>query len=146
MTRIISSGTAATTATMDKVAYGSGYANEVIATVAARIYYTGAAWAFVASTGSDQALADISVAWDGVDYKLDIDLSALDNQFTNRPVVSVTADAGTTTGSGARYCPQGHATAVDTVIVRFVDLSDGSHVTTEGTKMSFEITMTGTID
>ena len=148
MTRIITSGTAATTATMDKVHYGSGYANEVIATLVFRILYDGAAWVISSNTGSDQAREDVSVEWDGVDYKLDITLTELHNTFTNVPVVQVSALAGTTHASGIRYEPQAYAPTVSTVVVRFVDLAAATpaYATAVDTKMSFGITLTGTID
>jgi hypothetical protein len=143
---ITDASTAVAEAIANKFIFGDGYTGGIYALLAYTITYNGSTWDVSTFTGSKASDHEVTAAWVGADNRLDIDLSALDNQFTGIPAVFVCAQAGAAHASGLRQVPQATATAVDTIAVRFFNAaSPSAYSTSESTTQAFNIVIYGTI-
>lgn len=126
-----------TAANMNLLVQGDG--TTCLMAVAFRIYYNGAAWVVHTSTGAFGSYPDVSLAWNGVSYRLEITLSGLTRTFAYKPscVVSPTADDAT-----APWIPAAIPSTKDLVYVQFYNYA-GALVTTEDAQMDFEIILLG---
>lgn len=142
----VDSSTALQATNLNRVVVGDTYANGYYMALAYQISYNGATWA-IANRGANQSDGDVSVAWDGVNYKLDIDLSGLTRVFTGEPVIVVSSLASSTHAAGPTYLPQARTSSATDLVVRFVDLtSPSAYVTTQSTDMAFMMIVYGNID
>lgn len=132
-------------AALNKMMAGDGYTNGAYATLAYRIYYDGASWVVDTSYGTKQSAADVSVAWNAGDNRLDIDLSGLDNPFNGTPAVIVQAEAPAAHATGPRYNVYARATGPNDILVRFRDGANAAFATSESTSMIFDIFICGSI-
>ncbi len=116
-----------------------------------RIYYS-SGWQVSTIIGNgDSSAAAMACSWDNTLDKLDIDTSGLsvnNSEFsTFQPAVIVSPSYRTgASPSTPNYIPQGLATSVNDVYVRFFDATDGTHVTSIGTQMDFNMLLFGFYD
>lgn len=131
---------------MDKVITGDSYTNGVYMHLSYWIYYTGAVWTVSTTHGSKASAADVVVAWNATDYRLDIDLSGLTYPPASIVNCQVSSQAPTAHATGPYYLPVVHATSATDVYVRFVNLaSPSAFVTTQATAMAFQIDIVGAV-
>ncbi len=120
-----------------------------------RIYYS-SGWNVSSIIGNgDSSAAAIACSWDNTLDKLDIDtsgLSANNSEFsTFQPTVIVSPSYRTgASPSTPNYIPQGLATSVNDVYVRFFDVEGDpgvlTHQTSIGTQMDFNMLLFGFYD
>lgn len=127
---------------------GDGYTGGIYALLAYRINYDGANWVVSTSHGSTASAADVAVAWNAGDNRLDIDLSGLDNVFVGSPAIAFATLAASTHASGPNYDVQYRVVDAENVYARFRDsaTSLSAYATSESTKMAFFIFLYGRIE
>jgi hypothetical protein len=136
-------------ALVDKLVKTDGSAQYQI--IGYRIYYS-SGWVVSTTTGNgNSTAASIAVSWDNTLDKLDIDVSGLSadsSEFSTwKPVVIVSPSYRTgASPSTPNYIPQALAIGVNDIYVRFFDATDGTHVTTIGTQMDFNMLLFGYYD
>jgi len=138
--------TAVAAATANKFVAGDGYTDGNYMLLAYRIdWSSGTTFAVNTAAGSKASDLDVSVSWDGADYKLDIDLSALDLQFTGIPAVVTCSMAAATDAASTPYRVDAKATSVSDIYCRFVSEDGTDHIQTPDGRMFFYIFIFGTI-
>ncbi len=102
-------------------------------------------------SGNTSSVSALSLSWDNTLDKLDIDISGLstyNSEFSGSyPAVVVSPSYRTgASPSTPNFLPQAHAIGVNDIYVRFFDATDGTHVTSIGTQMDFNMLLFGRYD
>jgi len=129
---------------MNQVVIGDGVtggATRSVMLICQTIYYQ-AGWNIYSERGLTQE-SNITLNWDGVNYKLDIDISGMDNTFSQKPAVAAVAFDNNV--NPRQHTPVARCTDADTISVKFYDddSASGPIVTAEDTKMCFTLWMFG---
>ncbi len=116
-----------------------------------RIYQSSGWNVWSLSGNGSSSGASLSLSWDNTLDKLDIDLSGLtadNSEFSGSyPVVFVSPSYRTgASPSTPNFLPQAHAIGINDIYVRFFDATDGTHVTSIGTQMDFNMLLFGRYD
>jgi hypothetical protein len=115
-----------------------GNNNKGAACIGLWIRYDGASWEARAAKGAIAQTSNVGLTWDGVNERLEIDLSGCDNTFGEHTIAVVSAAA-----TDSFFIPKAESANADTIYVRFYDVATGARETTETTDMSFNIIIWG---